>query len=709
MTSLRAAGRGSLRGAVQPLLRLAAQQAGLDGCLLVRQQGDRWVVLESSDPDVGVPVGTSLPWERTLCAAVLEGRAPSLCPRIEPASEAEAIAAALGLAMSAYVSLPLHDADGELLGSVCGWAAAPVDAGLLDRHEVLRTLADACAGLLAAELELSASRARADLHAPDADLGHHSGLLHAAAWRRQLAQHEQRCARLGATSSVLVVDLPAPADTPAVLLALLGALGDDDALTRLPSGAFALLLVDAGPDGARRRAAELAVALGRAGCRHRTGTASTEPGTSLTAALHRAEREVRRSAWQAAPVALPSLDPVQDLLDQVRRQLGQQVAFLSELTGDRQRFRAVAAPEGSSLAAGDDTSAAGSLCVRVLDGRLPQVMSDVAQHPAAREVGAVQAGLIGSYLAAPVRLSDGRLYGTLCCLSSVPTPGLSGRDAVVLQVVADALAVHVEAELEAGSEGRLLAVAMQNLAAAGGPIPVFQPVVATDGLGVVGVEALTRFPDGRSPLDWFLLAARHDVGVELELLAVDAALAALPALAEGGRFLAVNLSPAALAAPAVARTMADLGRRGLLGSLVVEITEHEAVEDYDALNRLLAPWRDAGLRLAVDDTGAGHSSLRHVLLLEPDIIKLDRELVTAVETDATRADLIASLVAFADRSGRALVAEGVETAAELACLTRLGVHLVQGFHLARPQVDVVTRIPAFAVPAPRSGSVHAVV
>ena len=144
----------------------------------------------------------------------------------------------------------------------------------------------------------------------------------------------------------------------------------------------------------------------------------------------------------------------------------------------------------------------------------------------------------------------------------------------------------------------------------------------------------------------------------------------------------------------------------MLGALVVEITEHEPVDDYAAMVELLRPWRQAGLRLAIDDTGAGHASLRHVLLLEPDIVKLDRELVTAVQDDRTRADLVAALAAFADRSGRELVAEGVETAAELACLTGLGVHLVQGYHLARPLPEVVTQLGMLPLPLPRDG--HAV-
>ncbi|MCW2607883.1 MAG: diguanylate cyclase/phosphodiesterase with sensor [Frankiales bacterium] len=692
--------------AVRPLLRLAAEQAGLDGCVLVRQQGARWVVLETSDPVSALPVGLDLPWQDTLCAAVVDGRSPCVVPDVTLADPAlRRRAAGFGMVLGAYVSFPLHDDAGRLLGSLCGWSDTPRPA-LARAEPLLRALADACGELLGAELALTASQARGDLFAPDADLGRHTGLLHDAAWARQLRHHDERCARLGATCSVLLVEVRASVSTPEVLLALLEGLRDGDSVSRTASGALALLLVDVGADEARRRASQLGTALARAGVAHRSCTATAAAGRRLQDALPQAELRLRRAVWtpgSGAPEPEPA-ERVRQLLDSVRCQLGQEVAFLSELTAGEQVFRHVVAPAGFPVQAGHRKAAAHSLCRRIVDGDLPGLMSDAAQHPSAREVAEVQAGLVGSYLAAPVRLSDGRVYGTLCCLSSNPTPGLTPRHAVVLQVVADALGVHVEAELEATSERRQAHDGLAALLASGGPQSVFQPVVATDGLGVVGVEALTRFPDGRSPLSWFLEAARHGTGVQLELAACRSALAALPELAASGRFLAVNLSPAAIADPALAELLAGVQAEGMLESLVVEITEHEAVHDYDALNRLLAPWRAAGLRLAVDDTGAGHSSLRHVLLLEPDVIKLDRELVTAVQDDRTRADLIASLVAFADRSGRALVAEGVETAAELACLTRLGVHLVQGFHLARPTAELVLEVAPPApvqLPAPR--------
>jgi EAL domain-containing protein (putative c-di-GMP-specific phosphodiesterase class I) len=119
-------------------------------------------------------------------------------------------------------------------------------------------------------------------------------------------------------------------------------------------------------------------------------------------------------------------------------------------------------------------------------------------------------------------------------------------------------------------------------------------------------------------------------------------------------------------------------------SLVVEITEHVAVEDYDALSRVLRRFRDAGLRLAVDDAGAGYASLRHILKLRPDYIKIDLSLVRDIHLDPARQALVASLVSFARTVDAVLVGEGVEQQAELDMLVTLGVRQMQGFLLCPP-------------------------
>jgi EAL domain-containing protein (putative c-di-GMP-specific phosphodiesterase class I) len=210
---------------------------------------------------------------------------------------------------------------------------------------------------------------------------------------------------------------------------------------------------------------------------------------------------------------------------------------------------------------------------------------------------------------------------------------------------------------------------------------VFQPIAGLDTGRVVGVEALCRFESEplRPPNEWFSEAAEVGLGVPLELAAAEAALAALDRL-PAALYLSVNLSPAAVTSPAFPDLLAGWpGPR-----LVVELTEHSRVEDYEPLLRALDGLRHRGVRIAVDDAGAGYAGLQHILRLHPDVIKVDTDLTRGIDVDPVRRALAASLLTFADEMAAAIVAEGIETANELETLRSLGVPWGQGYHLARP-------------------------
>jgi EAL domain-containing protein (putative c-di-GMP-specific phosphodiesterase class I)/FixJ family two-component response regulator len=209
---------------------------------------------------------------------------------------------------------------------------------------------------------------------------------------------------------------------------------------------------------------------------------------------------------------------------------------------------------------------------------------------------------------------------------------------------------------------------------------VYQPIVDLHTGEHVGYEALARFPvePVRGPERWFADALDIGLGAELELAAVRQALAAQARI--GAAFMAVNLSPATAMSLALPALLADAAGPGL----VVELTEHVLVEDFDALGKVLAPLRSQGVRLAVDDTGAGYAGFRHLLGLSPDIIKLDISLTRGIDVDPARRALAAALVRFSEETGARLIAEGVENATELATLTDLGIGWAQGYHLARP-------------------------
>ena len=211
-----------------------------------------------------------------------------------------------------------------------------------------------------------------------------------------------------------------------------------------------------------------------------------------------------------------------------------------------------------------------------------------------------------------------------------------------------------------------------------------QPLVdLTDGR-VVGVEALARFQDGRGPDQWFREAQACGLGHQLDALAFETALALFDELPPDV-FLSVNAGPELLLDPRFRRA---LQRSGLpLHRLVIEITEHAAVADYAALNRAIDALREHRVRFAVDDTGAGYASFNHVLQIRPDVVKLDRGLITGVESDPARRSLVTALVLLALELGASVTGEGVETLGQLEALETLGVDHGQGYLLARPTTD----------------------
>jgi EAL domain-containing protein (putative c-di-GMP-specific phosphodiesterase class I) len=117
---------------------------------------------------------------------------------------------------------------------------------------------------------------------------------------------------------------------------------------------------------------------------------------------------------------------------------------------------------------------------------------------------------------------------------------------------------------------------------------------------------------------------------------------------------------------------------------MLEITEHDVIEEYLNIDEVLRVLRKRGVRIAVDDAGAGYASFRHILKLAPDLIKLDTSITRGIDGNRAGRALASALIRFAQETGSAIVAEGVETAAELRTLRVLGVTSVQGYLLGRP-------------------------
>jgi len=210
---------------------------------------------------------------------------------------------------------------------------------------------------------------------------------------------------------------------------------------------------------------------------------------------------------------------------------------------------------------------------------------------------------------------------------------------------------------------------------------VFQPIADLRNGRIAGLEALSRFSlePKQGPDRWFAEAGDLGLVVELEMAAARAAFQHLHQLPPGA-YLSVNLSPESVASPMFSTIFLQAPVEGV----VVEITEHAPVGDYVALADALREFRERGGRLAVDDAGAGFASLRHILRLAPDLIKLDVTLTRHIDSDQASQAMAGALTTFASKTQATIVAEGIETPEELAALRDLGICHGQGFLLARP-------------------------
>ena len=268
-----------------------------------------------------------------------------------------------------------------------------------------------------------------------------------------------------------------------------------------------------------------------------------------------------------------------------------------------------------------------------------------------------------------------------CCLGFKADRSLHERDMQMMKVFADLAAFEIGRELEAAK------VAQGER----GPHPdgdrenqisiVYQPIWDLDDRRPVGFECLARFSaaPSRSP----------DSGSPRPLKRSSAYCSSSPRSGSRCRrcrrsrrtiYLAVNASPRTILSGELLDVLDGMPAE----RIVLEITEHAHVEDYDRLLDALQPLRARGVRLAVDDAGAGYSSLQHILQLQPDLIKLDMGLTRNIDLDPARRALAAALVAFARDTGSEIIAEGVETTSELDALRRIGVEKAQGYFLGRP-------------------------
>jgi EAL domain-containing protein (putative c-di-GMP-specific phosphodiesterase class I) len=369
-------------------------------------------------------------------------------------------------------------------------------------------------------------------------------------------------------------------------------------------------------------------------------------------------------------------------LHAIRTHLDLDVAYVSQFQDETMVLREVEAPGLDQVAyPGASFSLDDVYCRHILAGRLPELIPDTGAEPLAMTLPITTALPIGAHLSVPIRMPDGSTYGMFCCLGFTANPTLNRRDLQMLRAFADLAAQEIHDQLAEERQASQRADRIQAVLDNGQLTIAYQPIWNIGQHRPVGFECLARFTGtpSRPPNLWFSEAAEIGRGPELELAAVRLALQALPRLPQDV-YLAVNVSPETVLAPDFLPVLEGHP----LARIVLEVTEHAAIANYAGLTDRLQSLRGAGMRLAVDDAGAGYAGLHHILELRPDLIKLDMGLTRDVDSDPARQALATALVAFARDTGSEIVAEGVETEAELHALGALGVGLAQGYLLGRP-------------------------
>lgn len=287
----------------------------------------------------------------------------------------------------------------------------------------------------------------------------------------------------------------------------------------------------------------------------------------------------------------------------------------------------------------------------------------------------------GTHVCVPIELDDGVPYGTLTCTGSRTDIVLTSRDMSMVRVFAELAAEHIEAEIHAAERIRESTARIHDVIAGEGASLLYQPVYDISRASIAGFEAFARFTGTppRGPDVWFADAARVGLENALEAKLIAKAMESFDRLPDYV-YIGFNVSP-----HIVLHGQLDQAFAGApLDRIVLEINGHLSIRQYDEMAVALRPMRDDGLRISVDDAGGGVESFRHIIQLQPDIIKLHMSLVRNIDSDAARNALASALIQFGKEQRCDVVAEGVETAAELSVLKAMGVMKMQGYLLGRP-------------------------
>jgi EAL domain-containing protein (putative c-di-GMP-specific phosphodiesterase class I) len=284
------------------------------------------------------------------------------------------------------------------------------------------------------------------------------------------------------------------------------------------------------------------------------------------------------------------------------------------------------------------------LCQLIVENKIPGFIQDTDDLDVAENAKSASQLNIRSYLGVPIRLTNGDLYGTLCCFSHSPKWDLDHQDVEVLNMFAEITAKRLESHLQKHKDNAEIEHRVQSMLDSDNLTIVYQPIYDIKHNLIGGYEALSRFHiiPGLSPDVWFNDAAKVNLTTDLETKAIKLAVQEINKFSDQ-IYLSINCSAETI----LSNKFIDALIEHPLNQIVLEITEHQSIEQYESINEALKPLRTKGLQLAVDDAGAGYASFRHILALAPEYIKVDLSIIRDIHLDLAKQSLTKAFTAFA--------------------------------------------------------------
>ncbi|MBB1454787.1 EAL domain-containing protein [Pseudoalteromonas sp. SG43-5] len=370
------------------------------------------------------------------------------------------------------------------------------------------------------------------------------------------------------------------------------------------------------------------------------------------------------------------------LLSLVRKHLSMEVAFISKFTNTERVFKVVDnQTTNTCVSVGNSDPICETYCKKISDNELEQIIPNTLEHPITRNMPVTEKLNIGSYIGVPIILSTGKVYGTFCCYKTVLDNALNDKDLSFLRLISEIATELIEKKVQSDILNNESKSLIENIIKTNDITIYFQPIFNLSTNQLSGYESLSRFfiEPYKTPDIWFKDAEKLGLGEALEILAIQNTLHCLDQFDEKA-YITINTSPQHILSGSIDKVLQSID----CNRIILEVTEHSPILDYQAMQTALQPLRSKGVRLAIDDVGAGYSSFQHILELEADIIKLDISLTQNINKDSRKFLLAKALCGFAKAINCSIVAEGIENQDELNTLRKLGVDNVQGYFIGRP-------------------------